>query len=223
MWQLPEVSTIRRLGRGAGRPVAGNIGEKLTTLGSFSMSWFGLLAISVALALDAFTVAVVAALTLRVLTKRHLFRLSFHFGLFQALMLTAGWFVGKGLYLLVASAARWVAFTLLMLVGANIVWQAFHSVDKPRPSLDPTSGWQLVFLSVATSVDALAVGISLAMVGASVVISASVVGAMATALTLLGMGLGRRANTLWGKRVEVFGGLILIAIGLKIFLDQIRM
>jgi putative Mn2+ efflux pump MntP len=77
-------------------------------------------------------------------------------------------------------------------------------------------------LSFATSLDALAVGLSLAMIGASIVLSASVVGLMATALTLLGMALGRRVSILWGKRVEVFGGLILIAIGSKILWDHIK-
>ncbi|MGA2961246.1 MAG: manganese efflux pump MntP family protein [Candidatus Korobacteraceae bacterium] len=186
------------------------------------MSWFGLLAIAVALALDAFAVAVVAGLSLRVLTKRHLFRLSFHFGLFQAGMLAAGWLIGNALYTLVASAAHWVAFTLLLLVGGNVIWHAFSGDGEARTELDPTSGWHLVFLSFATSLDALAVGLSLAMIGVPIARSASVVGFMATALTLLGMALGRRVSILWGKRVEVFGGLMLIAIGFKFLWDHIR-
>jgi len=185
------------------------------------MSWFGLLAIAVALALDAFAVAVVAGLSLKVMTKRHLFRLSFHFGLFQAAMLAAGWLIGSALYALVAAAAHWVAFALL-LVGGNVMWHAFYGASETRTALDPTSGWQLVFLSFATSLDALAVGLSLAMLGVSIALSASVVGFTATALTLLGMALGRRVSVLWGKRVEVFGGLILIAIGCMILWDHIK-
>jgi len=186
------------------------------------MSWFGLLAIAVALALDAFAVAVVAGLSLKVMTKRHLFRLSFHFGLFQAAMLAAGWLIGNALYALVAAAAHWVAFALLLLVGGNVMWHAFYGASETRTALDPTSGWQLVFLSFATSLDALAVGLSLAMLGVSIALSASVVGFTATALTLLGMALGRRVSVLWGKRVEVFGGLILIAIGCMILWDHIK-
>jgi putative Mn2+ efflux pump MntP len=186
------------------------------------MSVAGLLAIAVALALDAFAVAVMAGLSLKVMTKRHLFRLSFHFGLFQAAMLAAGWLIGSALYHLVATAAPWVAFALLSLVGGNVLWQAFFGASKTQTAVDPTSGWQLVFLSVATSLDALAVGLSLAMIGASVALSAIVVGLMATALTLLGMVLGRRVSIFWGKRVEVFGGLILIAIGCKILWDYLK-
>jgi manganese efflux pump family protein len=186
------------------------------------MSWFGLLAIAVALALDAFAVAVVAGLNLKVLTKRHLFRLSFHFGLFQAAMLAAGWLIGNALNAVVAAAAHWVAFALLLLVGGNVIWNAFRGTAETSTSLDPTSGWQLVFLSFATSLDALAVGLSLAMIGVSIALSASVVGLMATALTLLGMKLGSRVSVWWSRGSEVFGGLILIVIGLKILWDHIK-
>jgi putative Mn2+ efflux pump MntP len=180
------------------------------------MSWYSLFAIAVALALDAFAVAVVAGLTLKVLTGRHLFRLSFHFGLFQAAMLAAGWLAGEGLSRLAAAADHWIAGALLILVGGNVIRHAFQSAGEQRTAADPTSGWQLVFLSFATSLDALAVGLSLAMMGVSIAAAASVVGVTATALTLLGMQLGRRAGSLWGKPIEVFGGLILIAIGCKV-------
>ncbi len=178
------------------------------------MNWFSLLGIAVALAVDAFAVALAAGLSLQALTKRHLFRLSFHFGLFQAMMLSAGWLFGKALYLLFSAFANWVAFVLLVLVGGNIIRQAIHGADEARIRLDPTKGWQLVFLSFATSIDALAVGLSLAMMGVSIALAAALVGLAATSLTLLGMHLGNRASALWGKRVEVLGGLILIAIGL---------
>lgn len=185
------------------------------------MSSTGLLAIAVALALDAFAVAVMAGLSLQVLTRRHLFRLSFHFGLFQALMLVAGWFIGTALSALVAAAAHWVAFVLLLLVGGNVIWHSFHT-GETATATDPTSGWQLVFLSFATSLDALAVGLSLAMIGASITVSASVVGLMAMLLTLLGMVFGRRVSVLWSRGSEAFGGIILIAIGCKILWDHFR-
>jgi len=178
-----------------------------------NMSWFSLLGIAVALAVDAFAVAVAAGLSLKVLTKRRLFRLSFHFGLFQAMMLVIGWLFGKALFALVAVIANWVAFGLLLLVGGHMIRQALHGNGETRISLDPTKGWQLVFLSFATSVDALVVGLSLAMMGVSIVLAASVVGFVAMALTLLGMPLGNRASILWGRRIEVLGGLILIAVG----------
>jgi putative Mn2+ efflux pump MntP len=177
------------------------------------MGSFSLLGISVALAVDAFAVALVAGLSVEALTKRRLFRLSFHFGLFQAAMLTLGWLFGKAVYALVAGFASWVAFALLVFVGGNIIRHALQDADETRIPLDPTKGWKLVALSVATSIDALAVGLSLAMMTVSIGIAASIVGLVATALTLVGMHLGRRAGILWGKRIEILGGVMLIVIG----------
>ncbi|MFB3815757.1 MAG: manganese efflux pump MntP family protein [Terriglobales bacterium] len=183
------------------------------------MGWWSLLAIAVALAMDAFAVAIVTGLTLRILTKRHLFRLGFHFGLFQAMMLAIGWFCGRAVHRYIGAADHWVAFGLLALVGAKIIRDAFGG-EQERRSPDPTSGWDLVLLSVATSIDALAVGLSLAIVGSEIAVPALVIGVTATCLTLVGMGLGRRVGALWGRRVEVLGGVILIVIGLKILWDH---
>jgi putative Mn2+ efflux pump MntP len=183
------------------------------------MSWPALLVIAVALAMDAFAVAIVSGITVRAVTHRHLFRLGFHFGLFQAAMLAAGWFVGHAVQRFIAASDHWVAFILLLLVGGNIIRNAVRDEPGHAPA-DPTTGWQLVVLSFATSVDALAVGLSLAVIGTSIPMAALVVGLTAAAFTLTGMMLGRRIGALWGRRVEVLGGLILIAIGLKIVWDH---
>ncbi len=186
------------------------------------MSWPGLLVIAVALAMDAFAVAIVAGLTLEALTRRHMFRLAFHFGIFQAAMFAAGWFLGNAVHKLVAASDHWIAFVLLLLVGGNIIRGACRAPAPLRSAPDPTSGWQLVFLSFATSIDALAVGLSLALIGASVAVVALVIGLTAAALTLVGMALGRRVGVFWGRRVEMLGGFILIAIGIKIVWEHMR-
>lgn len=185
------------------------------------MSWFGLLAIAVALAMDAFAVAIVTGLTLQALTRRHLFRLAFHFGIFQAGMFVAGWYLGSGIQSLIAAADHWVAFILLLLVGGNILRGSFAGPERLHSAADPTSGWQLVMLSVATSIDALAVGLSLALIGTSITAAALAVGFTAAAFTVTGMMLGRRIGRMWGRRVEMVGGLILIAIGLKIVWEHV--
>ncbi len=179
------------------------------------MGWLGLLLLAVALAMDAFAVAIVTAAVLDGVTERHVFRLSFHFGLFQALMLVLGWLFGSATSALLASADHWVAFGLLAVVGARMVWGATHGGPEAI-SPDRTRGWDLVMLSVATSLDALAVGLSLALINSAIVVPALVVGAVAALLTALGMELGRRLGVAWGKGVEVLGGLVLFAIGLRI-------
>lgn len=187
------------------------------------MGWLSLLTIAVALAMDAFAVAVVTGLTLNVLTGRHLFRLSFHFGLFQAMMLAIGWSGGAAAHRYLASSDHWIAFVLLTLVGGNIIWGALHGDKKERRETDLTSGWDLVLVSVATSIDALAVGLSLGVIGSGIVMPAIVIGVTAALLTLLGMAVGRRIGTAWGTRVEVLGGLILIAIGTRVVWQHLRM
>ena len=185
------------------------------------MDIVSLLAIAIALAMDAFTVAIVAGVMLSPMTGRHVFRLAFHFGLFQALMPVLGWACGVAVHRYIAHIDHWVAFGLLAFVGGKMILDSMRSEEKMPATGDPTSGWRLVVLSIATSIDALAVGLSLAMVGSAIVVPAVVIGIVAAGFTTAGMLLGRRIGMRWGKRVEVVGGLILIAIGLKIVIEHI--
>lgn len=184
------------------------------------MSWVSLIAIAVALAMDAFAVAIVSGLTLNRLTGRHIFRLSFHFGLFQFLMPIIGWLTGVGIAKYMAAYDHWIAFALLSFIGGKMIFESFQADETKRTASDPTTGWSLVLLSVATSIDALAVGLSLAMLGSSIIFQAIVIGIVAALFTIAGMLLGRRIGALWGKRVEVFGGIILCAIGIKIVIEH---
>lgn len=184
------------------------------------MGWASLLAVAVALAMDAFAVAVVAGLTVDPMTGRHVFRLAFHFGLFQALMPVIGWWAGVAVQQYISQFDHWVAFGLLAFVGARMVLGALRGGEHDNDGPDPTRGWQLVMLSTATSVDALAVGLSLAALGLSIAGPAVAIGVVAAALTMVGMLLGRRIGSSWGRRVETIGGLILVAIGVKILLEH---
>lgn len=184
------------------------------------MDYPALAGIAVALAMDAFAVALAAGLTLPKLTKRHLFRFGFHFGLFQALMPILGWLAGVSLREKIEGIDHWVAFILLFCVGAKMLKDAFKDDEDDTPAGDPTRGLSLVMLSIATSIDALAIGLSLAVLGVVIWTPALVIGLTACILTLIGMVLGRRLGAAWGPRVEIFGGLLLIGIGLKILLEH---
>lgn len=186
------------------------------------MGCLSILALACALAMDAFAVAIVTGLTLQPMRPRQVFRLAFHFGLFQALMPIIGWLAGSIVYSYISAFDHWVAFALLAFVGGKMLWGAIagHEDDSARVA-DPTRGWSLVVLSVATSIDALAVGLSLAMVGSGIVVPALVIGIVAAAFTASGMALGRKIGAMWGKRVEVVGGLVLIGIGVKIVIEHL--
>jgi putative Mn2+ efflux pump MntP len=185
------------------------------------MTGWSLFAIAIALAMDAFAVAVVTGLADLPLTHRRVFRLAFHFGLFQALMPAAGWAAGRVVYRWVEPFDHWVAFALLGFVGGRMIWGALLARDQERASGDTTRGWSLVMLSVATSIDALAVGLSFAMMGSAILVPALVIGAVAAGLTAAGMLLGRWVGAAWGRRVEVVGGAILVAMGLRIVIGHL--
>ncbi len=184
------------------------------------MDTITLFGIAVALAMDAFAVALATGLALSVMNGRHLFRLGFHFGLFQAMMPVIGWLAGMTIQVWIADYDHWIAFFLLAFVGIKMIYEAFVDHGTDDPGRDPTRGWSLVMLSVATSIDALAVGLTLAMLNVSVWVPSLVIGIVAGVLTVVGMLLGRRINGIWGKRVEVFGGLLLCGIGVKILLEH---
>lgn len=179
-----------------------------------------LLGLALALAMDAFAVALATSLTLPVVSPRHLFRFGFHFGLFQALMPILGWLGGWTLQRWIAPVDHWIAFALLAWVGGRMIHEARQPHESRRGG-DPTRGWSLILLSIATSIDALAVGLTLAMLGVPIWVPAAVIGVVAGALTVLGMLLGRRIGQAWGPRVEVVGGLVLIGIGVRILVEHL--
>jgi len=177
-----------------------------------------LIAVAIALAMDAFAVSVAAGVTLRQVSGRQTFRLSWHFALFQALMPIVGWGAGFKLQELIASFDHWVAFGLLILIGGRMVVGAIRNDVQQIKNTEPTKGWSLIMLSLATSIDALAVGLSLAMLRVSVWLPALVIGLVAGVFTAAGVNLGGYV----GRRLPVaryaalIGGVVLLIIGGRI-------
>jgi len=188
------------------------------------MSIVEILLIAVGLAMDAFAVSVAAAASGRARGRWSTFRLSFHFGLFQAVMPVAGWYAGTRVAPLIEAADHWVAFGLLALVGAHMIREGCTrgDLDVPRAG-DPSRGWSLVVLSVATSIDALAVGLGLAMLQVDIWLPAAVIGLVTAALSLVGVVAGRRLGASFGRRAAVAGGVILIGIGVKILIEHLAL
>jgi putative Mn2+ efflux pump MntP len=183
------------------------------------MDWLSILLIAPSLGMDAFAVALGVGACLAC-TRRQLFRLSFHFGLFQFSMPLIGWFIGEPVQHHLAAYDHWIAFALLAGVGTRMVRASFS--DEPTHlALDPTRGWSLIILSFATSIDALAVGLSLAMLRVDLWIPSVIIGIVAAGMTLTGMLLGRRLQAAWGKRAELVGGLVLMAIGVRVVVEHL--
>ena len=179
------------------------------------MNWISVGAIAVGLAMDAFAVSIAAGLTLGTVSPRAVFRLAFHFGLFQFLMPILGWALGEQLSSYVAAFDHWLAFGLLSVIGGKMLLDAFRRQD-PATKADPTRGWMLVTLSIATSIDALAVGLSMAFLEVDVFLPCVVIGVVAAFFSTIGITCSGRFLRRWGRSAEVFGGVVLILIGLRI-------
>jgi putative Mn2+ efflux pump MntP len=185
------------------------------------MSTLTLVGIAIGLAMDAFAVAIGAGLQLCQVTNRQKFRLAWHFGLFQAFMPILGWLAGLTLVEYIEPVDHWIAFGLLAFIGGKMIYEALKHQEEEVDRCDPTKGWSLVLLSIATSIDALAVGLSLAVLGVDIWFPAIVIGIVAGVLTVVGLELGTRFGALLGRRMEVVGGLILIGIGVKILVEHL--
>jgi putative Mn2+ efflux pump MntP len=179
-----------------------------------------LLGTSVALGIDAFAVATAVSAGLEALTFRHTFRLTWHFGFFQAMMTVIGWFGGEGLSRFMFGLNCWIAFGLLLVLGLKMIFESAHPENRTA-DFDPTRGWSLVGLSVATSIDALAVGVALSLVGISIWIPAAVIGLTALLMTFVGTRVGKRAGTYLGQWAERIGGVVLILIGVRILVEHV--
>ncbi|MBU2647300.1 manganese efflux pump MntP family protein [bacterium] len=187
------------------------------------MHIFSIIGIAVALAMDAFAVSIAVGIQLKTTRFRQFFRLSFHFGLFQALMPIIGWSAGLTIRSLIAAFDHWIAFGLLALVGGNMLKEAFTAENPDREEKkDATKGMTMVMLSVATSIDALAVGFSLSIINEPIILPAVVIGLVALIFTIIGLNLGNFAsNSSWVKPyAEILGGLVLFGIGLNILYEH---
>lgn len=179
-------------------------------------------AVALGLAMDAFAVSMACGASVSRLHPRQVFRIAFHFGWFQAMMPVLGWWAGSGARSLLERWDHWVAFGLLAFVGGKAVKQALVGEKEGcGANGDPTRGWALVSFSLATSIDALAVGMSLSALGASIWVPAAVIGAVTASLSCFGMLIGSRASGRWGKPIEILGGLVLIGIGLRVLADHL--
>lgn len=181
---------------------------------------FTIVVIAVGLAMDAFAVAIVEGSTYKKLHLLHAFRVAALFGLFQAFMPVVGYFCGVGVRGVIAGYDHWAAFGLLSAIGAKMVYESFKIKEKPNAK--SSSGVvMLLALSVATSIDALVVGVTLALVAGSIAAAAMIIGAVTFVLSYAGVYIGRRMGHFFESRIEAAGGLVLIAIAVKILLGHL--
>jgi putative Mn2+ efflux pump MntP len=186
------------------------------------MTHINIIAVAVALSMDAFAVSVATGASLKQVSARQTFRLSWHFGLFQAMMPVIGWSAGLSVRSFIESYDHWVAFGLLAAVGIHMIREALRPRVPDETEKDPTKGITLIMLSLATSIDAMAIGFGLSMLKLNIWIPAIIIGLVAGLVTMVGIHLGEKLGSvsLLSRCSGVVGGIILLAIGVNILREH---
>lgn len=173
--------------------------------------------------MDAFAVAISYGCSPQKPAFRHMLLISFSFGSFQAVMPVLGWHMGKFFEKLISNYDHWVAFALLVYIGIRMIIEGLknHSADSSCTAEQHVMDLKKLFiLSVATSIDAFAVGLSLSLIGYEIFIPALIIGITTFIFSYTGVTMGCRLHSVFGKKAEIFGGIILIVIGLKIVVEH---
>jgi putative Mn2+ efflux pump MntP len=173
--------------------------------------FYEILLISLGLGFDAFSVALASGA--QGFTPRRIFRLAWHFGLFQFFMPLIGWGLGDLISKYVGNLGQWFVLILLMAIGGKMLWEGVKPAPEHIPDL--SKGWKLVSLSFGTSIDALGIGFGFGLMNASIIKPAAIIGIVCATMTTIGLYLGVKMYQRWGHRAMILGGAILIGIGIK--------
>lgn len=175
--------------------------------------------ISMGLAMDAFAVAVCKGLSMKKMSWKKAIIIGLYFGVFQAIMPVIGYFLGVSFQELVTKIDHWIAFALLALIGINMIKEAF---DKDSEAVnDSIDVKTMIILAIATSIDALAVGITFAFLKVNLALAVSTIGIIAFVLSVIGVKIGNKFGDKYERKAELAGGIILILMGLKILIEHL--
>ncbi len=179
-----------------------------------------LLFIAVGLAMDAFSVAITDGITIKKIKFANAIKIALFFGVFQFGMLFLGNLLGGTFAKYIEVVDHWIAFVLLMFIGGKMFFDAMKG-DEEEASENPLSFKTLIILAIATSIDALAVGVSIVTMTESILFAASVVGIVAFLFSFAGVYIGNKCGDLFGNRAEIIGGIVLMGIGVKILIEHL--
>lgn len=186
------------------------------------MGFLALLLTGIGLSMDAFAVSICKGLCMRQIRWGQAFVIALFFGFFQAVMPVIGWALGSSFSACIEPVDHWIAFALLAAVGAKMLWDAFHEDDEaPDCGPEKLDLRELLLLALATSIDALAVGISFALLSVNIAEAALIIGLVTFAFSFVGVAIGYKFGSRFNKGASIVGGVVLIAIGVKILLEHL--
>ena len=192
------------------------------------MDIVSLVLLAVGLAMDAFSVSISSGIALRSLKFRDAGKIGLFFGVFQFLMPCIGWLLGTGFAVYITSFDHWIAFILLGFIGGKMLWEAAHPKEEETVS-NPLDNRLLFILAIATSIDALAVGVTFASMGmtlfgtltGALIPASALIGVITFAISSAGVCIGHKSGDLFGSKAEIVGGVVLIGIGAKILIEHL--
>lgn len=197
------------------------------------MDIISVLFIAAALAMDAFSVSITSGMVLKKVKMSASSKIGLFFGVFQFVMPCIGYFLGSAFASLITSFDHWIAFILLGFIGGKMLYEAIKGDDKEEENIkNPLDNKLLTMLAIATSIDALAVGVTFATMGMQVVSpctfsqlallqSAGIIGVVAFLISVAGVHIGGKCGNLFGNKAEILGGIVLIGIGVKILIEHL--
>lgn len=183
------------------------------------MSIFNILFIALAVSFDAMAVAAANGAHHHKMGAKKALKIAFYFGFFQFLMPLIGYVLGIGLIQFITGIDHWIAFILLTALGVKMLIESFKKEEEKK--IDIHSLKILLIQSIATSIDALIIGVTIALLPINIWLSVSIIGITTFVLSLISIYIGKKGGEKWGKKAEIFGGLVLIVIGLKILLGHL--
>ncbi len=178
-----------------------------------------LLLIAIGLSFDTFAVSVSTGLTVSQIKFWQGVRIALVLAIFQSLMPFLGWLGGIQIARYISNIDHWIAFGLLAILGIKMIVESFKNAEEKK--FNPLIFSVLVVMAIATSIDALVVGVSFALISTNIYLAISIIGSVTFLVAMIGMLLGKNVNGKFGKKAEIIGGLILIGIGLKILLSHL--
>jgi len=182
------------------------------------MDLLTIIIIAIALAMDSLSISITKGFTIKNISTMETLWVGFFFGFFQAFMPILGWISGVQLQYFVSKVAPWLAFILLVAIGLKMIYESITS-DEEKTSYGQFSFKEMTLLGIATSIDAFAVGVTFALLNTAIVIPIIIIGLVSFIFSVIGVGIGKKMGQFFGNKFEIVGGVVLIALGLKILLD----
>ena len=183
------------------------------------MNLFALMAIAIGLAMDAFSVAIAKGVSLKEFKIANALKVALFFGGFQAIMPLIGWMIGERFSTYIATSAHWIAFVLMLLLGGKMIYESVTEGEPEKIEANPIKTSALIVLSIATSIDALLVGFTIALFETPILLAVTIIGIITFVICYFGVWLGSKIGGYLGRYATVIGGVILIAIGVIMLLE----